>query len=351
MKKTLAPLRHGLVLAGLVFFPANGESSGSTAIQIASSAEWKTDFGKAIVPLFEIQSGGPPKDGIPAIDEPRFETASQIENLGESEPVMVLRHGSEVRAYPFRILMYHEIVNDTVAGTPVAVTYCPLCNAAIVFDRRINGEVTTFGTTGRLRNSDLVMYDRATESWWQQFTGKAIVGRHAGKVLETLPSSTEAFGPFRKANPDAKVLIPNNPDLRPYGRNPYVAYDTTRMPFLYRGNLPEGMPAMARVVVIPGSDETAPPTIVALDALENGVFEQGNSRIRQTGTVASALDDSDITNGRPVMEITVTRDGELVTAHETFAFVAHAFHPGTPIIGEDRMTAPVSSVEHPSLRP
>ncbi|WP_206608884.1 DUF3179 domain-containing protein [Notoacmeibacter marinus] len=350
MNKTMAALLAGLLCAGLAAVPASGQGNDSATTQIAGSGEWKTDFDKAIVPLSEIQSGGPPKDGIPAIDKPRFEPASQIDDLGKSEPVMVLRHGGEVRAYPMRIMMYHEIVNDEVAGTPVAVTYCPLCNAAIVFDRRIDGKATTFGTTGRLRNSDLVMYDRASESWWQQFTGEAIVGRHAGEVLDSLPSSTEAFGPFRKANPDAKVLIPNNPELRPYGRNPYVAYDTTRQPFLYRGDLPEGMPAMARVVVVP-KEGGGEPLIVALDALQNGRFEKGGVTIRQTGTVASALDDARIEQGRAVMQILVTRGGQPAIAHETFAFVAHAFHPNVPIIGRETMKAPTSSVEHPSLRP
>ncbi|MCP1199478.1 DUF3179 domain-containing protein [Notoacmeibacter sp. MSK16QG-6] len=317
---------------------------------IAGLSEWTTDFGKAIVPLSEIQSGGPPKDGIPSIDEPQFEPAVQIDDVGESEPVMVLRHGGEVRAYPMQIMMYHEIVNDVVAGTPVAVTYCPLCNAAIVFDRRIDGEATTFGTTGRLRNSDLVMYDRATESWWQQFTGQAIVGRHAGKALKTLPSSTEAFGSFRKSNPSAQVLVPNDPSLRPYGRNPYVAYDTTSRPFLYRGNLPDDLPAMARVVVVPNANDEEP-LIVALDALKDGRFQKNGVTIRQSGTVASALDDAAISNGRKLMQIAVERDGKPVVAHETFAFVAHAFHPDIPIMGRNRMEAPTSSVEHPSLRP
>jgi hypothetical protein len=129
--------------------------------------EWpRTDFANAAVPLHEIQSGGPPQDGIPSIDRPRFRIAAQHRGLDAQEPVIGLVVGVDARAYPLRILMWHEIVNDVVGGVPVAVTYCPLCNTSIVFDRRVDGRVLDFGTTGKLRHSDLVMYDRQTESWW-----------------------------------------------------------------------------------------------------------------------------------------------------------------------------------------
>ncbi|MGQ0525838.1 MAG: DUF3179 domain-containing (seleno)protein, partial [Betaproteobacteria bacterium] len=125
-------------------------------------AEWpRTDFGKHTVPLVEIQSGGPPKDGIPAIDRPRFVTPGEAGKwLDRREPVIVIEVNGDARAYPLQILMFHEIVNDTVGGVPVAVTFCPLCNASIVFDRAVDGTVLDFGTTGNLRKSDLVMYDR-----------------------------------------------------------------------------------------------------------------------------------------------------------------------------------------------
>jgi len=157
--------------------------------------EWpRTDFSKRTVALDEIDSGGPPKDGIPAIDRPRFVTPAEARGwLDPREPVIVLELNGETRAYPLQILMFHEIVNDTVGGQPVTVTFCPLCNASIVFDRRVGGAVLDFGTTGKLRKSDLVMYDRQSESWWQQFTGKGIVGRHAGATLG-LRSAT--IGPF-----------------------------------------------------------------------------------------------------------------------------------------------------------
>jgi hypothetical protein len=127
---------------------------------------WKTDFSKANVPLTDIRSGGPPRDGIPPIDRPEFKPASDIKGLAKREPVIVFPLGANARAYPLRILTWHEIVNDSIDGMPVAVTYCPLCNASLVFDRRLFGRVLDFGTSGLLRNSDLVMWDRQTESWW-----------------------------------------------------------------------------------------------------------------------------------------------------------------------------------------
>src|SRR6516165_2937234 len=147
-----------------------------SADPISWRLEWpRTDFSKHSVPFAGIKSGGPPKDGIPAID---------------------LSIGEDARAYPLRVLIWHEIANDIVGGTPVVVTYCPLCNAALVFERVIDGRVLDFGTTGKLRNSDLVMYDRQTESWWQQFTGEAIAGAMTGRHLRLIPSRLESFDRF-----------------------------------------------------------------------------------------------------------------------------------------------------------
>lgn len=134
------------------------------------SQEWpNTNFAKTTIDFSDVLSGGPPKDGIPAIDEPRFKAILDILDLGENEPVIVLKVGGETKVYPLSVLMWHEIVNDTIGGTPVTVTYCPLCNAAIVFEARVDGQTLTFGTTGKLRHSDLIMYDRQSESWWQLF--------------------------------------------------------------------------------------------------------------------------------------------------------------------------------------
>src|SRR6266516_3265849 len=225
-------------------------------------AEWpRTDFSRHLVPLTEIKSGGPPRDGIPSIDMPRFEQVQDgkasgwAAGIGDVEPVVSLVIGADARAYPLRVLIWHEIVNDTVGATPVAVTYCPLCNTVLVFERASDGRTLDFGTTGKLRNSDLVMYDRQTESWWQQFTGDAIVGAMTGRQLRLIPSRLESFAVFRQRFPQGKVLVPNDPGARDYGANPYVGYDATgQKPFLYHGTLPEGIEPMQRVVAV----ETAP---------------------------------------------------------------------------------------------
>ncbi len=306
-----------------------------TAIPVLANPErwaregWKTDFTQTSIPFEEILSGGPPRDGIPSIDRPIFEKASKIHTVGDLEPVIQLKIGDDIRAYPLQVLTWHEIVNDTVGGVPVAVTYCPLCNASIVFDRRVGEQVLEFGTTGKLRNSDLVMYDRTTDSWWQQFTGQAIVGEMLGEQLMLKPSRIVSFADFKARQPDAPVLIPNNPELRDYGRNPYANYDSAASPFLYRGDMPEGIEPMARVVVVRTSGE---PIVVTMERARTSGFEQDGYRIEWSSGVASALDRSRISEGRDIGTVRVTKDGEDVVHDITFAFVAHAFHPETKII-------------------
>jgi hypothetical protein len=193
--------------------------------------DWpETDFTKSTVDFGEILPGGPPKDGIPSIDDPAFETVAEVSGMSETEPVIGLIVNGDARAYPLKILIWHEIVNDTVGGVPVTVTYCPLCNSSIVFERAVDGRVLDFGTTGKLRNSDLVMYDRQTESWWQQFSGTAIVGAMTGTELKILPSRLESWALFKDRAPDGKVLVPNSRHERSYGLNPYVGYDSRDAP-------------------------------------------------------------------------------------------------------------------------
>lgn len=190
--------------------------------------EGRTNFCEHSVPYSEFRSGGPPPDGIPAIDTPRFESVEAADEWLETDwPVMFFEHNDDARAYPLAILIWHEIVNDEVGGMPVALTFCPLCNATIAFDRTLpDGTVLDFGTTGNLRNSDLVMYDRQTYSWWQQFTGEAIVGDLTGTQLEFLPSQIIAWEDFKQAHPGGKVLSRETGHIRTYGSNPYAGYDS-----------------------------------------------------------------------------------------------------------------------------
>ena len=224
-----------------------------------STYGWKTDFSKHSVPLSEISSGGPGKDGIPPIDEPAFITPDEAAaNLGDRKPVVVVEVNGEAKAYPIDILVWHEIVNDTIGGVPVTVTFCPLCNTAIAFDRRLDGTTYDFGVSGNLRYSDLIMYDRQTESWWQQITGTAIVGELTGKKLTAVPASIVSFADFRSTHPEGPVLSRDTGYSRPYGRNPYPGYDDiSRSPFLFFEEVDGRLPAMERVVTVSLSGEDA----------------------------------------------------------------------------------------------
>jgi hypothetical protein len=232
-----------------------------------SKAAWKTDFSKHSVPLSEINSGGPPRDGIPPIDHPKFVPVGDADRwLKPKEPVISFETGRDQRAYPLQILIWHEIVNDDVGGQPVTVSFCPLCNSAIAFDRRVDGRVLDFGTTGNLRKSDLVMWDRQTESWWQQLTGEAIVGELTGRRLQMLPSSIVSWADFKAGFPAAKVLSRDTGFERDYGRNPYVGYDDVdNPPFLYTGKLDSRLPPKERVVAVSlrGEDVAYPYSVLA----------------------------------------------------------------------------------------
>jgi hypothetical protein len=291
--------RWTALAAALIF------SATASAQTAHDRAEWpKTDFSKRTVELSEIESGGPPKDGIPAIDRPRFVGARAARAwLGAREPVIVLRLGREAKAYPLQILTFHEIVNDAAAGTPVAVTFCPLCNASLVFDRRVGGRVLDFGTTGRLRYSDLVMYDRQTESWWQQFTGKGIVGQYAGTELVRLPSEIIAFEDFSAAHPAGLVLSRETGHARPYGRNPYAGYDRIdQSPFLFSSAVDKRLPPMERVLSVSaaGKHRLYPLTLLEKHPVVNGELGDLPYVVFAKRGMASPLDEARIAEGRPI---------------------------------------------------
>lgn len=186
-----------------------------------------TDGVKHSVALSEIVSGGPPKDGIPPIDEPKFAAIADADFLKDEEPGLALEMDGVARFYPFQILVWHEIVNDTINGKRVLVTYCPLCLSGIVFDPVVQGERVEFGTSGKLWNSNLVMYDRKTDSLWPQILGEAVVGEMTGAKLAVLPSDMVRFGDFKKKYPHGQVLSRDTGADRFYGQDPYGDYYTT----------------------------------------------------------------------------------------------------------------------------
>jgi hypothetical protein len=218
----------------------------------------------SLVPLGEITPGGPPPDGIPPIDHPKFVSVASVDEwLEPREPVLALVHRGEARSYPLQILTWHEIVNDTVAGDAVTVTFCPLCNSGLAFDRRVTltddarkllgkAEATLdFGTSGRLYRSNLVMYDRQTKSLWLQFTGRAVTGPLMGTELRTLPVQMVSWGDFRRSHPEGRVLSRETGHRRDYGRNPYAGYDDINSsPFLFDGEMDKRLRPMERMVAV-----------------------------------------------------------------------------------------------------
>ena len=330
----------------------------------------------ADVPLEDIRPGGPPPDGIPPIDDPVFESVDDAgEWLEAQDPVMVVDIDGDARAYPLSILTFHEIVNDTVAGKPLLVTYCPLCNSGLVFDPVVDGEALDFGTSGRLWHSNLVMYDRATRSLWSQFTGEAIVGERLGTALDRLPMQMVAFNEYATRWPDGQVLSRDTGYDRPYGQNPYTGYDSADEPFLFDGETEGPLGEMARVVTTGGeADPVAYPwEILERDRVVTDEVDGEPVVVLWAPGTASALDSSDISSGKDVgaagvfkpvadgEELTLEPEGqerfrdqetgstwtvlgeavdgplagtqlERVTHDDTFWFVQFAFRPDTRVV-------------------
>ena len=305
----------GAILAGgavlLVAAPAPGtavtdpELLAEEATPRGAGREFKTDFTRHTVPYSDVLSGGPPKDGIPSIDNPQFVSVADADGwLGELEPVVLVEAGGAAKAYPLQVLTWHEIVNDEVGGVPISVTFCPLCNTAIGFQREFDGQVLDFGTTGRLRYSNLIMYDRQTETWWQQATGAGIAGKYAGSQLGFYPANIVSWQDFRERYPDADVLSRDTGYSRSYGRNPYAGYDNiNNRPFLYRGpRTPEELPPMARVLTVDLPEEAVAYPYETLETervINDTVAQTPVALFWQPGT-ASALDSGSIAAGRDV---------------------------------------------------
>jgi Protein of unknown function (DUF3179) len=334
VKSLLAAVLLALVAAGC------GAGHAETARRCIAPPEigsrFSTDFCRHDVPLSAFQAGGPGKDGIPALDHPSFARAASVHWLAAREPVIALAVASDVRAYPLQILIWHEIVNDRVGGVPVAVTFCPLCNTAIAFDRRVGASTLSFGTTGNLRDSDLVMYDRQTESWWQQFGGEALVGHYTGTRLRQLPARIVAWREFVRRYPRGLVLTRKTGFSRAYGDNPYPGYDdVSSPPFFPAAHAGDRrLEPKERVVFLQrGRDAAVVPFSVLRDRRLVRVTVGGQHLVaRWRGGVASALDSGSIAGGRDVGAASVTENGKPVVFDEPFWFAAAAFRPHVRIV-------------------
>ncbi len=199
---------------------------------------------KHSIDLDEIVSGGPPKDGIPSINNPKFESVTAADTYLNDELLGVgIVNGGVERFYPFQILVWHELVNDTINDTPILVSYCPLCGTAIVYDRRVDGETLEFGVSGKLYRSDLLMFDRATDSYWAQVTGEAVVGPHTGSVLDLYPIFENArWGDWKTQHPNGEVLSRDTGSNRDYTRTPYEGYEDSPHVWFPVGNEDDRLP-------------------------------------------------------------------------------------------------------------
>lgn len=330
-----------------------------------------------------VISGGPPPDGIRPIDDPCFDSiAAADEWLEPQSPVMVVELGDDERAYPLAIITQHEIVNDVIGGEPVVVTYCPLCNSGLAFERTVEDQVLDFGTSGRLYQANLVMYDRQTKSLWTQFTGRAVVGEDfVGTELVRVPTALLGWEDFKQAAPDGVVLSRESMPGRDYGRNPYPGYEGRGDSFLFEGPRDERLPPNSRVVGL-GTDRD--PVAIALEhlreqrvvdlevdgdpltvwwapgqasALEDSSVD-GGSDVGSTGAFVRTLEDGTELDFAPsgddeslfVDEQTGSAwnllgeavDGELagtelevISRDDTFWFVWFAFQPDTEIVGAE----------------
>ena len=183
------------------------------------------DLTNTAIPAKQIFSGGPPRDGIPAIDQPHFVPASKAGFMQSGDRVLGIVINGKARAYPIKILNWHEIVNDIFSGKALVVTYCPLCGSGIIYDARVNGKRLSFGVSGLLYNSDMLLYDRQTKSLWSQILSKAISGSLRGKSLKIISSSRSRWGLWKKQHPNTDVLSTNTGFDRDYKHSPYGNYD------------------------------------------------------------------------------------------------------------------------------
>ncbi|MBI2134707.1 DUF3179 domain-containing protein [Candidatus Woesearchaeota archaeon] len=239
----------------------------------------------------KILSGGPPKDGIPSLDNPKFQPANEADAwIEDDDLVLGLEYKGVIRAYPHRILNWHEIVNDKVNNERVLITYCPLCRTGIAFKPIVNGKEVEFGTSGKLYNSELVMYDRLTDSYWPQTLGIAVIGAATGQILEKIPLDTVKWKDWKKAHPNTEVLRKQTGFIRDYDRNPYAGI--------------QGSDAVGFGVEF--SDTRLKPK-----AIVYGVEFDGNAKAYEENDVKNEKLINDAVNGIPIV---VFWDNELNTA-------------------------------------
>ncbi len=291
-----------------------------TPLQAAKNLGFKLD--NATIPVAEILAGGPPRDGIPSIDRPKFVSVDRAKFLTDDDLIVSFTHAGETRAYPLRILVWHEIVNDRIGDLAINVSYCPLCGSAMVFDRTIDGRVLEFGVSGLLYQSDVLMYDRQTESLWSQLAMTAVSGPQVGRPLRLLPAQHMTWRAWKTEFPGGRVLSTDTGHDRDYRREPYEEYErTSRLIFPVKSNR-QDLPAKAWVagVVIDGVARAYPN-----DRLPDGVS------IEDTIGVTPVR----VRFDRASRRITISdADGAPVPFTPAYWFAWQAFNPNTTVWAE-----------------
>ena len=302
-----------IALSTFILILSINQSLAQIIDQRGVNQQWDTDLNSSIIPLNELMALLP-RDRIKPIDDPTFynvEVGATV--FSEKEPVIAVEYNGVAKAYPLSILLAHEIVNDEISGLKIAATFCPLCYSALVFNRTFTykGETRelTFGTSGMLRNSDLVMWDRQTESWWQQFTGQGLVGFYSGALLEIVNSELIPYGKFRELYPEGQVLAPPKDYAYEYGTNPYVDYDENQeeQPFLYKNTPDPRLPATERVIGIYGDDgvKAYPWTSIQKEKVINDVFEKEAVVLFYSEGMVSVVDEAVISESRDIGSVSV----------------------------------------------
>lgn len=297
-----------------------GKVPGLTEAEIAEGVKITKSGLKYIVHPSKIISGGPPKDGIPSIDNPKFITVAEADkNIQDNELVLAIIYKGVKRVYPLQIMVWHEIVNDNIAGDPILITYCPLCGSGIAFERTINGEEVEFGTSGMLYNSNLVMYDRRTDSYWTQIDGLAVVGELTGTKLKPVSIDTVAWRGWKKAHPDSKVLSTETGYSRPYGRDPYGSY--------YEDSF--------LLFPVEAEDNRVHPKTAVFGIEVNGVYKAyKEDDLKELKVIEDTVNGVKIRVERDdagIVKITNLDTGGEIVKERDFWFAWYAFHPETEL--------------------
>lgn len=274
----------------------------------------------SLVPRDEIQSGGPPKDGIPALRAPKVVSSADADFLRDEDLVVGFQQGDDARAYPLKVLNWHEVVNDTVGGRGVAITWCPLTASAVVFDRAAGDDTLTFGVSGLLYQGNVLVYDHQTESLWSQLGQRSVAGKRAGRALAALPAEVTSWGAWRAAHPKTRVVSTNTGHQRDYETDPYDQYHRSTGLMFPPKRHDARLRDKEKIFGLTIADASTAYPLEALAKVGSTVDEVGGRRVRITHD-----------SGADATRAVDASSGELLPGTTSYWFAWSAFHPGTSV--------------------